>query len=126
MLFASSHSTIQSRIFKPKNPISSKLSSEINYINTISNTMPSKKRITRVRFNDTSRTANQQSSSENTTGSASQRLYSPSTSRAANQRNESSNDTRAASSPPTTPTSPSHSSVKRKYPSHAQPTCANN
>ena len=29
VLFASSHSTIQSRIFKPKNPFSSKLSSEI-------------------------------------------------------------------------------------------------
>ena len=72
--------------------------------------MPSKKRITRVRFNDTSRTANQQSSSENATRSASQRFNSPSISRAANQGNESSNDTPAASSPPITPTSPAHSS----------------
>ena len=73
--------------------------------------MPSKKRITPVRFNDTSRTANQQSSSANATRSASQRYNSPSTSRAANQRNEPSNDTRATSSPPiTTPTSPVYSS----------------
>ena len=71
--------------------------------------MPFKKRISRLRFNDTSRTANQQSSSENTTCSASQRFNSPITSRAANQRNEPSNDTRAASSPPITPTSPAHS-----------------
>ena len=72
--------------------------------------MPSKKRITRVRFNETSRTVNQQSSSENTTRSASQRFNSPSISRAANQCNEPSNDTRAASSLPITPTSPAPSS----------------
>ena len=36
--------------------------SEINYINKISNIMPSKKRITCVRFNDASCSANQQSS----------------------------------------------------------------
>ena len=49
--------------------------------------MPSKKRITRVRFNDTSRTANQQSVSENPTRTTSQRSNSPSNSRATNRRN---------------------------------------
>ena len=73
--------------------------------------MPSKKRITRVRFNDASRTANQPSSSQNATRHTSQRSNSPNNSRAANQRNEPSNDTLAASSPTiTTPTSPTHSS----------------
>ena len=73
--------------------------------------MPSKKRITRVRFNDASRTANQQSSNQNATRPASQRSILPGNSRAATQRQEFSNNTRAASSPPiTTPTSPVHSS----------------
>ena len=72
--------------------------------------MPSKKRITRVRFNDASRTASQLSSSQNTTRPTSQRSNSPNDSRAANQRNETSIDTRAASSPPkTTLTSPAYS-----------------
>ena len=47
--------------------------------------MPSKKRVTRVRFNDASRTANQQSSSQNATRPASQRSNSPGNSRTANQ-----------------------------------------
>ena len=73
--------------------------------------MSSKNRITRVRFNDISRTANQQSASENATRPSSQRSNSPSNSRAANQRNEPSSDTRATSSPlVTTLTSPTHSS----------------
>ena len=85
--------------------------SEINYINKISNIKPSKKRITRVNFNDASRTANQPSLSQNTTRPTSQRSNSLNDSGAANQRNEPSIDTRAASSPPiTTPTSPAHSS----------------
>ena len=50
VLFASSHSTIQSCTFKRISSFSSRSSSEINYINKISNTMPSKKRITRVHF----------------------------------------------------------------------------
>ena len=58
VLFASSHPTIQSYNFNSKNSLSSKSLSEINYINKISNIMPSKKRITRVRLNDASRTAN--------------------------------------------------------------------
>ena len=110
MLFASSHSTIQSCTFNSTNSYSPKSSSEINYINKISNIMPSKNRITRARFNDASRTANQPSSSQ-TTCPTSQRSNLSNDSRAANQRNEPSNDTRAASSPPiTTPTSPAHSS----------------
>ena len=73
--------------------------------------MPSEKRITRVRFNDASRTAIQPSSSQNSTRPKSQRSNAPNDSRAANQRNEPSNNTRAANSPPiTTPTSPTHSS----------------
>ena len=73
--------------------------------------MPSKKRITHVRFNDTSRTANQQSASENATRPTSQRANSPSSSRAANQCNEPSSDTRATGSPLiTTPISPTLSS----------------
>ena len=73
--------------------------------------MPSKKRITRVRFNDASRTANQQSSNQNATRPASQRSILPGNSRTASQRQEFSNNTRAPSSPPiTTPTSPNYSS----------------
>ena len=60
--------------------------------------MPSKKRITRVRFTDTSRTANQPSSP-------------PTTSRAANKRSNSPSDTRAGSSTRiSSPTSPAPSS----------------
>ena len=53
--------------------------------------MPSKKRITRVRFNDASRTANQQSSNQNATRPSSQRSNSPGKSRTARQRQEFSN-----------------------------------
>ena len=60
--------------------------------------MPSKKRISRVRFNDASRTANQQSSSKNATRPASQRSNSPGNSRTASPLLI------------TTPTSPAHSS----------------
>ena len=112
VLFASSHPTIQSYNFNSKNSLSSKPLSEMNYINKISNIMPSKKRITRVRFKDASRTANQQSSNQNATQPASQRSNSPGNSRAASQREEPSYNTRATNSPPiTTPTSPAHSST---------------
>ena len=74
--------------------------------------MPSKKRIIRVRFNNTCRTANQPSSSQNVARPTSQRSNASNNSRAANQRNEPLNDTRAASPPPITkPTSPAHSST---------------
>ena len=109
VLFASSHSTIQSCTFNSSNPISPKSSSEINYLNKNKKIMPSKKRITRVRFNDASRAANQPSSSQNATRPTSQRSTTPNDSRAANQRNEPSTNTRAANSPSiTTPTSPTH------------------
>ena len=55
--------------------------------------MPSKKRITRVRFNNAFRTANQQTSSQNTTRPAKQRLNSPGNTRTASQRSNSSNNT---------------------------------
>ena len=88
--------------------------------------MLSKKRITRVRFNGTSRTANQQSANENATRPTSQRSNLPSNSRAANQRNEPSSDTRATGSRLiTTPTSPTHSSDTSTLltPSPHVPTC---
>ena len=111
LLFAPSHPSIQSYIFNSKNSVSSNSLSEVNYINKISSIMPSKKRITRVRFNDASCTANQQSSHRNATRPASQRSNSPGNSRTASQRQECSNNTRAACSPPKkTPTSPAHSS----------------
>ena len=91
--------------------MSSKSLSEINYINKFSHTMPSKKRITCVRFSDASRTANQQSSNQNATRPASQRSNSPGNSRTASQRQNSSNDNRAASLLQiTTPSSPAPSS----------------
>ena len=74
--------------------------------------MPSKKRITCVRFNDASRTANQQTSNQNTTRPASQRSNSPSTTRTASQRSKLPSNTRAASPLQiTTPTSPANVST---------------
>ena len=73
--------------------------------------MPSKKRITRVRFNDASRAADQQSTSGNTTCPASTRSNLPNNSRTANQTTQNSSTSREASTPlNTTPTSPTHSS----------------
>ena len=57
VLFALVHLTNQSLTHNSKNLLLSKSSSEINYISKNSNNVPSKKRITRVRFNDASRTA---------------------------------------------------------------------
>ena len=109
LLFAPCRSRIQSHSSTLKN--STKTSSIIKDINLIAHSMPSKKRITRVRFNDTSRAADQPSTSENGTRTASTRSNSTSTPRAANQRPQNIN------SPPTTsmahnitPTSPTHSS----------------
>ena len=109
VLFASNHLTNQSSTFNSKNSLSSKSSSEINYISYKSNNMHSKKRITRVRFNDASRTANQQTLIQNTTRPASQRCNSQSNTRTAcqrsnlpsntctaNQRSNSPSNTRAA------------------------------
>ena len=73
--------------------------------------MPYKKRKTRVRFNDASRAAEQQSTSGNATRPASQRSNSLSNSRTANQQVESTSNPREASSPlNVTPTSPTNSS----------------
>ena len=83
VLFASCYSTIQSHTLQSKNSNLNHSLPVLKYINTI-NKMPSKKRITRVRFNDASRVAEQQSTSGNATRPASQRSISPSTSRAAN------------------------------------------
>ena len=86
--------------------------------------MPIKNRITRVRFNDASRTANQQSSNQNTTRPASQRCSSPCDTRPASQRSNSPSNTRTACSPQiTTPTSPAPSNVSNSLtPSPQVPT----
>ena len=57
VLFASCKSTNQSHLSQFKNSNLTPSLSVFNYINSITNNMPSKKRITRVRFNDASRTA---------------------------------------------------------------------
>ena len=81
------------------------------YVNSINSKMPSKKRITRVRFKDDSRAADQQSTSGNTTRPASTRSNLPNNSRTANQTTQNSSTCREASTPlNTTPTSPTHSS----------------
>ena len=73
--------------------------------------MPSKKCITRVRFNDTSRAANQQSSSQNLTRLSSPLSNTSDITCTASQRTASNNTTRAASPLQIlTPTSPAHSS----------------
>ena len=111
MLFASHHSTIQSCNPNSRNKMSSEFSSELNSINQFNNNMPSKKRITRVRFNGTSRAANQQSSSQNLTRLASPLSNTSDNTRTASQRTTSNNTTRAASPLQIlTPTSPAHSS----------------
>ena len=111
VLFAPCHSTIQSCISSSKNSNFTKSSSKIKYINKITNSMPSKKRITRVLFNDASRAANQQNTGGNVTRPASLRSNLPSNSRAVNQQIELANNSREASPPiNTTPTSPTHSS----------------
>ena len=109
VLFASHPSTIQSCNFNSKNKLSSKFFSEINSINQFNNNMPSKKRITRVRFNDTSRALNQQPSSQNLTRLASPPSNASNKTRTASQRTTSSNTTRAASPLQIlTPQSPAH------------------
>ena len=58
--------------------------------------MPSKKRITRVRFNDVSRRANRQPSNQNTTRPANQRSISPGNTRTASQQSTLPDNTGAA------------------------------
>ena len=109
VLFASCHSRNQLHPSKLKN--SNQSSSVFKYINSINNRMPSKKRKTRVRFNDASRAADQLSTSDNTTRPASTRSNSPTSSRAANQSTQNLSTPHATSTAlNTTPTSPTHSS----------------
>ena len=111
VLFAPHHSTIQSCNPNSTNKLSSKLTSEISSINQFNNNMPSKKRINRVRFNDTSRAASQQPSSQNLIRLASPLTNTSDNTRTASQRTTSNNTTRAASLLQSlTPTSPAHSS----------------
>ena len=111
VVFASCYSTIQSHFSNSQNSNLNYSLPELKYVNKITNKMPSKKRITRVRFNDASRAAEQQSTSGNANRPASQRSNSSSNSRAANQQFEStSNPREASSSLNVTPTSPTHSS----------------
>ena len=123
-LKSSYNSAVHFQFKTSKYSLSSKSSSEIYYISKTSNNMPSKKRITRVRFNDASRTSNQQTSSQITARPASQRSISPGNTRTARQRSNSPGNTRNASQRPSsinntragsplqtaTPTSPAHSS----------------
>ena len=109
VLFAPCNSRNQLHPFKHKKFNQSLSVSQ--YVNSINSKMPSKKRITRVRFNDASRAAEQQSTSRNTTGPASTRSKLSNNSRTANQTTQNSSTSREASTPfNTTPTSPTHSS----------------
>ena len=124
MHFATNHITIQLCISNSKHSFSSNSYSDIIYISKTNYKMPSKKRISRVRFNDASRTANPQSSSQNTTRHANQRSNSPGNTRTASQQSNLPDNTSIASQRPsllnntraasplqiTTPTSPTHSS----------------
>ena len=93
VLFALNHFRNQLLTSYSNNSFQFKYILETNYFNKNKYSMPSKKRITRVRFTAASRTANQP--------------YTPPP-RSANQRSNSPNDTLAASStqiiPPTSPT----------------------
>ena len=107
VVFALNHPTNESFISTSRNSFPSKFFSETNSISKKIYNMPSKKRITRVRINDASRTANQQNSNQSTTRPASQRSNSPGSTCTASQRSNSPSNTRTASSPQiTTPTSP--------------------
>ena len=111
VLFASCYPTFQSHIPNSQNSNLNYSLPEIKYLNKITNKMPSKKRIFRVRFNESSRAAEHQSTSGNATRPASQRSNSLSNSRTANQQVQTTSNPREASSPlDVTPTSPTPSS----------------
>ena len=98
VLFASNHLGNQFPDFYSNNSLQFKNTSDINYIDKILYNLPSKRRITRVRFTEASRKANQPSTP-------------PTTSSTANQRSNSQSGTRTASSTRiSTPTSPAPSS----------------
>ena len=99
VLFAYNHPRNQSLTSCSNNHFQSKHNDNLNVnFNDKKYNMPSRKHITRIRFDDASRTANQHSTP-------------PATSRSANQRSKPPSNTRAASSTQiTTPTSPALSS----------------
>ena len=109
VLFASCNS--RNQLHPPKHTKFNQSLSVSQYVNSINSKMPSKKRITRVRFNDASRAADQQSTSGNTTRPASTRSNFSNNFRTANQTTQNSSTSRGASTPHnTTPTSPTYSS----------------
>ena len=109
MLFAPCNS--RNQLHPPKLKKFNQSLSVYKYVNSINSKMPSKRRKTRVRFNDASRAADQQSTSGNTSCTASTRSNLPNNSRTANQTTQNSSASREASTPlNTTPTSPTHSS----------------
>ena len=109
VLFASCNS--RNQLHPPKHTKFNQSLSVSQYVNSINSKMPSKKRITRVRFNDASRSADQQSTSGNTTRPASTRSNLSNNSRTANQTTQNSSTSREASTPHnTTPTSLTHPS----------------
>ena len=111
VLFASCYSRNQWHLSQSKNLNLNHSLPVFKNVNTITCNMPSKKRITRVRFENASRAAEQQSTSGNATRLASQQSNLTSNSRAANQQAEYQSNPRAANSPLNiTPTSPTHSS----------------
>ena len=73
-LFAINHPRNQSFTSNLNNSLSSKHILETNFFNKKNNNLPFKKRITRVRFNDASRTENQSSTHQNTIHTASQEI----------------------------------------------------
>ena len=105
VLFASCNS--RNQLHPPNHTKFNHSLSVSQYVNSINSKMPSKKRITRVRFNDASRAADQQSTSGNTTRPASTRSNLSNHSRTANQTTQNSSTSREARTPHnTTPTSP--------------------
>ena len=109
VLFASCHSRNQLHPSRLNN--SNQSSSVIKYINSINSRMPSKKKITRVQFNDASRAADQPSTSGNTTRPASTQSNLSTSSRTANQSTQNLSTPHATSTAQsTTPPSPTHSS----------------
>ena len=107
MFFALSHLKNQSPIPKSNNPLNFKHTLKLNYINRHKNSMPSKKRITRVWFTDASRTANQPSTPPTTSRPAVQLSNSPSNTRAASSTQIITPTPPALSSNASTPLTPS-------------------
>ena len=84
VLFASNPSQIQLHKSYPMIVSHFEQYSDFNHTNSILHNMPSKKRITRVRFTEYSRTAIPRSSPPNSSRVANQSLYSPSATCTAN------------------------------------------